>query len=136
MIVNNKDSWLDEYRKNKFLVWIWVTLSDGQELGFNDYEDWYTIKSMVQINNLRIVMVKAQLRSSIVSIDTSDCDGIYYVRSVLGRFGEDSIETTTIGKIHGDMVKKTVWINKGLIQRDTYEDPIKDCFPEACIKWC
>jgi hypothetical protein len=134
VIVKNKEDWLTEYRKDKFLVWIWVTISDNR-YGFNEYEDWYTIKKMVEEEKSNISMIQIQLRSNIVSVDTSDCDGVYYVRSVLGRFGEESIDTTTIGKIYGADVKKTVWINKGLVQRDTYEDSLQDCFEEACVIW-
>jgi hypothetical protein len=128
MIVKNKNEWLVEYRKDKTKIWYWVRFDDESEWGFNDYNDWYQIIELKK----KIIKVKLQYRSKIVELETPrNCKGVYLVRSILGRIGEDPIHTTTVGFLWKDIVKKTIYINIGLIERYTENSELKDCFSVA-----
>lgn len=128
MIVKDKDQWLIEYRKDKSKIWHWVKFSDGTEFGFNDYNDWYEIIELKK----KIISVKLQYRSRIIELETpDDCKGVYIVRSILGRIGEDPVHTTTIGFLLNELVQKTIYINLGLIERYKENSELKDCFSTA-----
>jgi uncharacterized Fe-S cluster protein YjdI len=47
--------------------------------------------------------------------------------------GENTRHSFTIGKIHGDKVKKQIWITPELIEDSSNEDGIEECFAEAVI---
>lgn len=135
MIVRNKDEWLSEYRKDKKKVWTWIYLDNNSCYGFNEYSDWFEIQSVVISSNAIPTHVELQYRSISINFDLNDCDGVYYVRSLLGKIGEDAIQTLTLGKVLGDSVHKTIWIKDGLIERYKEETPLDKCFSEAILKW-
>jgi hypothetical protein len=60
-------------------------------------------------------------------------DGVYLVRSLIGRMGENSKQAITIGKVYGSTVKKTMWVTPELVADISDEDPIASCFLEALI---
>jgi hypothetical protein len=75
-----------------------------------------------------------QYRSHSIEVDTTGCDGVYLVRSLVGVMGENTRHSFTIGKIYGDKVKKQIWATPELIEESTSEqDDVKDCFEEALV---
>jgi hypothetical protein len=132
-MITTHSEWLEEYRKDKYKIWIRTTLSNGSEYYLPNYTDWKSVKEICKTNKLSVVKIGLQYRSHHVDIDTSDTDGVYLVKSVLGMMGQNSKQTITIGKIYGNIVKKTMWVTPELIEELSMEDNIEDCFEEAII---
>lgn len=128
MLINSKDSWVKEYKKDKLKIWFWIYF-DEDFVAFNDYNDWFEVIAL----NRKITKIKLQFRSRVVEhIIPEDCDGVYLVRSILCKMSdEDYIHTTTVGLIYGEDVDKTVYINTGLIERYKEKSKLSDCFSEA-----
>lgn len=135
MIVKNKDEWLSEYRKDKKKVWTWIYLEDESFYGFNEYNDWFEIQSVVLSSNLIPIRMGLQYKSITIPFDLTGYKGVYYVRSLLGKIGEDAIQTLTLGYLTNDVVYKTIWIKDGLVERYKEETPLNKCFSEAILKW-
>lgn len=135
MIINNIDNWLPEYRKDKSKIWTWIYLENEEYYAFNEYNDWFEVKSIVLSSNSIPSYVKLQYRSMTVINDLKGFYGVYYIRSLLGKVGEDAIETLTLGNIKDDLVHKTVWIKEGLIERYRENSSLDKCFTEAILKW-
>lgn len=135
MIINNIDNWLPEYRKDKTKIWTWIYLENEEYYAFNEYNDWFEVKSIVLSSNSIPSYVKLQYRSMTVTNDLKGFDGVYYIRSLLGKVGEDAIETLTLGNIKDDLVHKTVWIKEGLIERYRENSSLDKCFTEAILRW-
>jgi len=131
-ITSYKD-WLEEYKKDKQKTWIRAILSNGLEIYLVDYSEWLTLKGYCKENNLSIVKVGLQYRSHSIEIDTSNTDGVYLTRSIIGSFGSEARQTFTVGKLYGDIVKKTIWIIPELVQELEDESKVEDCFEEALI---
>jgi hypothetical protein len=132
-MITSYEQWLIEYRKDKYKVWIRATLSNNTECYLPDHKEWMQLKEHCAANKLSVIRVGLQYRSNSIEIDTSDTDGVYLVRSLIGMMGETSRQTITIGKLYGTTVKKTLWITPELIEEISTEDHIDECFKEALI---
>lgn len=134
-LIDNLSDWRKEYRKDKTKIWYRAVLSNGSEYYFKDYKDWFKVKSFVEKKSLEVSKIRLQYRSHVVEQDFAGCDGVYLVRSILGRVGGESIETVTVGKIMDKEVHKTVWTTPDLVAKDSQKDRIENCFKEAVICW-
>lgn len=133
-LINNRDAWRQEYRKDKTKIWIIVHFQHCVYY-FADYEDWYEIKKLGPKLG-PIQEIKLQYRSHIVSTGkVRQCEGVYLVRSIIGKIGGEPIKTITVGLIKGDKVHKTCWSLPDLTQRESTVDNIEDCFKEAMVLW-
>jgi hypothetical protein len=131
-ITSYKD-WLEEYKKDKYNTWIRAILSNDLEIYLTDYSDWFELKTYCKENKLSIKKIGLQYRSHSIEVDTLDSDGVYLTRSIIGSFGQSTRQTFTIGMLHDDIVKKTIWVIPELIKELEDEDNIADCFEEALI---
>lgn len=131
--ITSYQDWLEEYRKNKYNIWVRAITNDGQEIYLRDYDEWKILKKFCQDNKLSIEKIGLQYRSNSIEIDTSGTDGVYLVRSILATFGQQEKQTYTVGKLYETKVKKTIWILPELIQQLEEEDPVDRCFEEAII---
>jgi hypothetical protein len=131
-ITSYKD-WLEEYKKDKYNTWIRAILSNDLEIYLIDYSDWFELKIYCQENKLSIKKVGLQYRSHSIEVDTLDSDGVYLTRSIIGSFGQSTRQTFTIGMLHDNIVKKTIWVIPELIKELEDEDNVADCFEEALI---
>lgn len=132
-MISSHEDWLEEYRKDRYKTWVKTTLSNGEIRYFSNYEDWQKIKDICQKDKLNVVELGLQRKSNYVSVDTTGCDGVYLVRSMLGMMGQNAISTFTIGKIFGQKVEKQVFLIPELIEHRKEEDPITSCFEEALL---
>lgn len=132
-MISSHDDWLKEYRKDRYKTWVKVTLSNGEVRYFHDYPDWQKIKNLCQIDRVNIVELGLQRKSNYVGIDTTDCDGVYLIRSMIGMMGQEAIKTYTIGKIVDDQVYKQVYLIPELIEHRKEVDNVSSCFAEALI---
>lgn len=131
--ITSYDEWLEEYRKDKYKIWIRVSLSDNKEYYLPEFKQWVDLKQFCEDNKLRVIKVGLQYRSHSIEVDTQDSDGVYLIKSLIGVMGESSKQTITIGKLYDKTIKKTMWITPELIEELTSEDNIEDCFMEALI---
>ncbi len=131
--ITSHEQWLEEYRKDKYKIWIRATLSNNIEYYLPDHNKWIELKSFCEKNKLKVNKLGLQYRSHFVEVDTSDTDGVYLVRSLIGRMGENSKQSITIGKVYGNVVKKTMWVTPELVEDLSDEDPVENCFSEALI---
>lgn len=118
----------DEERKFTCLV---LHLSNGKDLYLTKLRDWLTIPDYCKENDLSILSISLQYRSNLVDIDTSDVDGLYIVQTAKGIIGDEVQHFVTIGKLYGDVVKKTLYSTPALIVNDEFEDNIDTCIEEA-----
>jgi hypothetical protein len=132
-MITSYEAWLEEYRKDKYKIWIRVTLSNGADVYLPEHKDWLKLKIYCEENKLGITSVGLQYRSHSVGVDTSDADGVYLVRSLVGVMGENSRNTITIGKLYGTDVHKTLWITPELIEETKEITNVDECFKEALI---
>jgi hypothetical protein len=131
--ITSHEGWLAEYHKDKYNVWIRATLSNGMEYYLPNHENWLELKTLCDQKHLKVQKLGLQYRSHFVEVDTGDADGVYLVRSLIGRMGEKSKQAITIGKVYGSTVKKTMWVTPELVADISDEDPIESCFLEALI---
>lgn len=131
--ITTHDKWLEEYRKDKYKVWIRATLSNNTEYYLPDHNHWIELKYLCDTQKLKVNKLGLQYRSHFVEVDTNNTDGVYLVRSLIGRMGEQTKQAITIGKVHGGIVQKTMWVTPELIADLSDEDPIENCFSEALI---
>jgi hypothetical protein len=131
-ITSYKD-WLEEYKKDKYKTWIRAILSNSVEVYLTDYSEWSELKSHCKDNNLSVKKVGLQYRSHSIEIDTSDSEGVYLTRSIIGSFGQSTRQTFTVGRLVDGIVKKTIWVIPELIKEFEDEDKVENCFEEALI---
>lgn len=131
-ITSYKD-WLEEYKKDKYKTWIRAVLSSGSEVYLTDYSEWLELKEHCIDNKLSVKKIGLQYRSHSIEIDTSDSEGVYLTRSIIGSVGRSTRQTFTIGRLVGSIVKKTIWIIPELIKEFDDEDKVENCFEEALI---
>jgi hypothetical protein len=131
--ITSHKQWLEEYRKDKYKIWIRATLSNNIEYYLPDHNKWIELKDLCDNNKLKVNKLGLQYRSHFVEVDTGDTDGVYLVRSLIGRMGENSKQSITIGKVYGNIVKKTMWVTPELVEDLSDEDPVENCFMEALI---
>lgn len=132
-MITSYEAWLQEYRKDKYKIWIRATTSDNQEYYLPDMDAWKSLRTLCKNNKLKINKVGLQYRSHSIEVDTRDTDGVYLIKSIIGFMGENSKQTITIGKLYGDKIKKTMWTTPELIEEITTEDSIADSFEEVLI---
>jgi len=132
-MITSYETWLEEYRKDKYKIWIKATLSDGTDIYLPEHRDWLKLKTHCENNKLKVTRVGLQYRSHSVDVDTEDADGVYLVRSLVGVMGENSRNTITIGKLHGTQVHKTLWITPELVKETEETTNVDECFQEALI---
>lgn len=132
-MISTYEDWLKEYRKDKYKIWIRATLSNNTEVYLPEHRDWLKLKNHCQDQKVKILKVGLQYRSHSVELDTTDADGVYLVRSLVGVMGENSRNTITIGKLYGTKVHKTLWVTPELIQETTETTDVEECFKEALI---
>lgn len=132
-LITSYEAWLQEYRKDKYNIWIRAILSNNTEYYLTNYKDWFEIKKICESQKLNVTKIGLQYRSHSIEVDTTDCDGVYLVKSLVGVMGENTRHTFTIGKIHGNKVKKQIWITPELIEDSSNEDTVEECFAEALI---
>jgi len=128
--IKSHEEWLQEYRKNKYNIWITVVCNDSKYY-LKDQKDWLKFVSYCNNQKLQIEKVGLQYRSNTLEIDASDCQGVYIIRSILGVIGENSRESITIGKLRDNIVYKTLFVTPELVEQIKTEDKIEDCFIEA-----
>jgi hypothetical protein len=130
------ENWLSFYRTNPTLkknIWIFVKLSNNQEIYLKDYAGWSEIKQMVVNQQIRIDQLGLRYRSHQIEVDTASSDGVYLVRSAKGEFGTRTKNCYTIGIVQDDKVHKTMWLTPELVQEGQFVDDIDVCFQEALI---
>ena len=132
-MISSHEQWLEEYRKDKYKIWIRATLSNGMEYYLPNHAQWMDLKTICQNQKLSVTRLGLQYRSHFVEVDTSDCEGVYLIRSLIGVMGENSKQTITIGKLNDGIVKKTMWVTPELVAELNSEDKVEDCFQEALI---
>lgn len=132
-MITSHDKWLEEYRKDKYKVWVRATLSNGIEYYLPSHDEWLKLKLICDNQHLSINKIGLQYRSNFVEVDTTDSDGVYLIKSIIGVMGENSKQTITIGKLYGNIIKKTMWVTPELVAELKTEDNIEDCFKEALI---
>jgi hypothetical protein len=132
-MISSYNEWLSEYRKDKYKIWIKITLSNAEERYFCDYADWYNIKDYCKNSSIDVKEIGLQYRSNYLGVDASNCDGVYLVQSLIGVMGEQSKKTYTVGKIVGDVVHKQVFMTPELIEDRTEIDPVSSCFAEGLL---
>jgi hypothetical protein len=132
-MISSYDQWLSEYRKDKYRIWIKILLSNNEERYFCNYKDWYDLKDYCKSNKIDVKEVGLQYRSNYLGVDTTNCDGVYLVQSMIGLMGETSRKTYTVGKIYGNIVKKQIFMTPELIQDREDEDSVESCFEEGLL---
>jgi hypothetical protein len=132
-MITSYEQWLQEYRKDKYKIWIRATLSNNQEYYLPDVKDWKDLKEICKTNKLKVKKVGLQYRSHSIEVDTSDTDGVYLIKSVIGMIGETTKQTVTIGKLYGDTIYKSMWITPELIEELKTKDSVADSFEEVLI---
>lgn len=119
-----------EEKKN---VWVVITTSDIKEIYLRNFTDWYYFQDYVDENKVTIDKIGLRYKSNLMTIDTSNCDGVYLIRSVKGQFGAKTKQCFTVGKIKDGIVKKTMILTPELIEEQSYEDKVETCFEEAIV---
>jgi len=114
-------------------IWIVIETSKNDIIYLENYDQWLTFKNYCKENGLKIHSVGLQYKSNLVSTDTKNADGVYIIRSVKGQMGGASRDCYTIGIVNGKKVNKTMWLTPELIEDNSYEDDIDNCFEEALI---
>lgn len=132
-MISSHEDWLKEHRKDRYKTWIKVTLSNGQKRYFHDYQDWQKVKNLCQTDKVDIIEIGLQRKSNYVGVDTTNCDGVYLIRSIIGMMGQEAIKTYTIGKIFDDQVHKQVYLIPELIEHRKEVDSVSSCFAEALL---
>tara|TARA_B100000745_G_C20060097_1_gene361706 strand:+ start:466 stop:900 length:435 start_codon:yes stop_codon:yes gene_type:complete len=131
--ITTHEGWLTEYRKDKTLIWVRVVLSNGREIYFADYKTWLSIKKLCVDEKLSVSTVRLQYKSHVETIDASDAEAVYLVRSIMGQVGGESKNYYTIGKLIDGVVLKSRWLTPELVEEEKIEDSLDNCFEEAII---
>lgn len=114
-------------------IWIVIYTSDNKELYLRNFEDWYSFQEYINKHNLLINKIGLRYKSNLISIDTLPSDGVYLIRSAKGEFGSKTKQCFTIGVVKDGIVKKTMILTPELIEEQSYEDKVEDCFEKAII---
>ncbi len=129
----NNEKWLKHYRTNKSAIWIKMKLTNGSEFYIDQHESWMGIKALCEQKSCFFEELSLQFRSHEVKIDLEDADGVYLIRSILGRMGGESRHFYTVGILKDKEVHKTMWCIPELVEEKSYIDDIESCFEEAMI---
>lgn len=135
MIARSHKEWLTQYLEDKTATWVIIKTLCGKSYYFKEYQDWYEVQRQLEDCQQVVKEVHLQYRSNVIKESLEDYEGVYIIRSVLGSPGQESIHTMTIGKIKDEIVDKTIWIIKGLVEENKYCDSLNNCFEEAIYTW-
>lgn len=127
-----------EFKKRLYqnidVVWIRCKLSNDEEFNCENFEEWMDVKKKCEDNKLFPRELILQFRSHEVNIDLEkDLEGLYLIRSAMGKIGQVSKNYITIGTIKDDIVHKRMFVTPELIVENKYEDKIENCFKEAIL---
>ena len=131
-----EEGWRNFYQENpgyRKHIWIYVKFNDDSVVFLKEISQWLTIQKYCSQKNLTLKQVGLQYKSHREVIDCGNCDGIYIVTSIRGQMGGEPKHCFTIGKVHGDKIKKDLWVTPELIVEDSYEDSLSKCFKEAVV---
>lgn len=131
--ITSYSDWLEEYKKDKYKTWIRAILNNDSEIYLKDYDEWLELKQHCEEKKLCIQKIGLQYRSHSIEIDTSNSDGVYLAKSILGSFGQQAKQTFTVGILKDNIVNKTTWLIPELTQEMSSKDSIENCFAEALI---
>jgi hypothetical protein len=129
----DKKKFLEKYRNNIDAIWIRCKLSNGDEFNCETFDEWMDVKKRCDNEQLFPDELLLQFRSHEVNIDLENVQGIYLIRSAMGKIGQKTKSYITIGTIKDGIVHKKMYITPELIVEHKYEDPIENCFEEAIL---
>ncbi len=125
--------WRELYKKSKYNIWFHIYLNNNIIVYLRNYNEWFDLKNYCETNKISICKIQLRYRSHIVTIDTNNSDGVYLVKSLLGRIGGQGKDTITVGILKNNIVKKNTWLIPELIIHHSDEDNIDKCFPQCII---
>ena len=127
--------WLEQYyRKNKEAVWIKLEMTDGTFQYFDHFQQWLEVKRLCDDTDIFIKKMAIQFRSHRVEIDIpSNCDGLYFIRSLKGAIGGTAKDHYTVGTVCNKIVHKLMFTVPELTIEDQRDETIENCFAEALI---
>lgn len=125
--------WLNYYKTNKNVVWIKGILTNDEEIFLSDFKLWTALANRLENERLFFKKLSLQFKSHELELDTSGCQGIYLVRSVIGQLTGYTKETITFGKVNGNNIYKTVYMSPELIEEESYQDILANSFEEAIV---
>ena len=134
--IQGEEGWANAYNqgKKRKAIWIKVKFSDDRIIYLNDYSQWLELKAHVEELGLEIIEIGLRFRTHEVTVDTTDAEGVYLVRSVMAQFGGSTVHYYTTGILDNGVVCKTRWHVPALVAEDSIEHKdIEDCFEEALI---
>ncbi len=131
--ITTHEGWLTEYRKDKTCIWVRAGLSDGREIYFKDYKTWLSIKEFCDEEKLSVCSIKLQYKSHVETINVSDAEAVYLVRSLMGQIGGETKNYYTVGRLVDGVVFKSRWLTPELVEEEKIEDSLDNCFEEAII---
>jgi len=132
--IQGEDGWAAAYQKGgRKRIWIMVKFSDDKIIYLADYQQWLALKSEVEELNLRIIEIGLRFRTHLITVDTSEAEAVYIVRSVMAQFGGDTIHFYTTGILEDNVVTKTRWHVPALVEETKEDSDLEDCFEEALI---
>ncbi len=126
--------WLEKYRQNKEAVWIKLEMTDGTFQYHDGFNGWLEVKRLCDETGIFIRKMALQFRSHRVNIDIpSDCNGMYFIRSLKGAIGGDAKDHYTVGTLRNGIVHKLMFTIPELTIEDQSDDSIEKCFTETLI---
>jgi hypothetical protein len=129
-----EQDWLIEYRRNKTAVWIKLEMTDGTFQYHDSFDGWLKVKATCEELGIFIKKMALQFRSHRFDIDIpSDCDAVYFIRSLKGAIGGDAKDHYTVGTARNGIVHKLMITIPELTLEDQSDDTIEQCFAEAMI---
>ena len=129
----NNEKFLESYMDNKDAIWIKAKLDNGSEFYMDKHQGWRDLKKYCSETDSFLEELQLQFRSHEVTIDIDEAEGVYLVRSVLGKMGGPTRDFFTVGILKGEEVRKTMWCIPELVIEESYTDNIDSCFEEALI---
>ena len=125
--------WRELYKKAKYDIWFHIYLNNDIIVYLRNYNEWFELKNYCETNKISVDKIQLRYRSHIVTIDTNNSDGVYLVKSLLGRIGGQGKDTITVGILENNVVKKNSWLIPELIIHHSDKDSIDKCFPQCII---
>ncbi len=129
-----EQAWLAKYRQNKEAVWIKLEMTDGTFQYHDHFKGWLEVKRLCDETGIFIKNMSLQYRSHRLPLDIpSDCDALYFIRSLKGAIGGTAKDHYTVGTARNGIVHKLMITIPELTIEDQTDDPVAKCFPEALI---
>jgi hypothetical protein len=133
---------LDSFIKDQESFYWFAKLDDGTIVyeddnrpGLEEKNAWRRLKTYCELNNRQVVQVGFRFHSNEVLIDTSDWDGVFFIKSVLGFIRVNKSDKPkpprrfpsrhfyTLGRL-GDKIIATKWEMPLCMERNTEEREI------------